>query len=69
MRIFVLPKEGVNQTFSVLERAMNILSERGFKSARPGGYINQSAVLLIDPTDAPNAVLVLTSAGLRATSD
>ena len=37
MRIFVLPKEGVNQTFSVLQRAMDILSDYGFKSARVGG--------------------------------
>jgi len=69
MRIFVLPKEGVNQTFSVLQRAMDILSDYGFKSARVGGYINESAVVLIDPTEAPKAVRLLTRAGLRATSD
>ena len=69
MRIVVLPKEGVNQTFSVLQRAMNILSDYGFKSARIGGYINESAVVLIDPAEAPRAVRLLTHAGLRETSD
>jgi hypothetical protein len=69
MRIFVLPKEGVNQTFSVLQQAINILSEYGFKSARVGGYLNESAVVLIDPTEAPKAVQQLTRAGLRVTSD
>jgi hypothetical protein len=48
---------------------MNILSDYGFKSARIGGYINESAVVLIDPAEAPRAVRLLTHAGLRATSD
>jgi hypothetical protein len=69
MRIFVLPAEGVNPTFNVLQRAFFILRTCGIKSARIGGFINQSGVMLIDPAEAPEAVQVLTRAGLRATTD
>jgi len=69
VRIFVLPPEGVNPTFNVLQRAFDILRDTGIDSARLGGFINESGVVVIDPTDAERAVRVLTRAGLRATTD
>jgi hypothetical protein len=69
VRIFVHLPDGINPTFSVLERAYDILLKTGIRSARLGGFINESGVVLIDPAEAPKAVQVLTRAGLRAVTD
>jgi hypothetical protein len=69
VRIFVHLPDGINPTFNVLERAFDILCKTGIGSARLGGFINESGVVLVDPADAPKAVEALTQAGLRALTD
>jgi hypothetical protein len=69
MRIFVKPPEDGARITNVAQEALEALRSAGIASARIGGYINESGVVLVDPPDARKAVQVLTNAGLRAVSD
>jgi hypothetical protein len=69
MRIFVNLPEGNDAAFDVVQRAFAILRKSGVYSARVGGFVNHRGVVLVDLSDKPRALLVLTRAGLQAVSD
>ena len=69
MRIFVNLPDGNNAAFDIVQRAFDILQNSGIYSARLGGLINNQGVVLVDFSDKPRALLVLTRAGLQAVAD
>jgi hypothetical protein len=69
MRIFVNQPEGNNAAFDIVQRAFDILHNSGVYSARVGGFVNDRGVVLVDLSDTPRALLVLTRAGLQAVAD
>ena len=69
MRIFVNQPEGNNGAFDTVQRAFDILRNSGIYSARVGGFVNNQGVVLVDFSDKPRALLVLTRAGLQAVAD
>jgi hypothetical protein len=68
MRIFVLPRNGDSFDRTV-RRAVEILHAANIISARPGGTINDRAVVLIDPEDILEAMATLQREGVLATAN
>jgi hypothetical protein len=66
MRIFVQPRNG-ERFDRVVRRAVEILHGEDIRSAQIGGSVNDRAIVLIDPEDAPEALATLKRAGLRVT--
>jgi hypothetical protein len=69
MRIFVNLPSGNEGAFDIVQRAFDILRHSGISSARVGGFVNNQGVVLVDFSDKPRALMVLTRAGLQAVAD
>jgi hypothetical protein len=65
MRIFVLPRNGDSFDRTV-RRAVEILHSANILSAKPGGTINDRAVVLVDPEDILEAMATLRREGMLA---
>ena len=65
MRIFLdLPGDAPIE--GVIIRACDILHINKIYSARPGGFVNDRPVVLVDDSEAAQAVIVLEKAGIKA---
>ena len=69
MRIFVNQPEENDGAYDIVQRAFDILRNSGISSVRIGGFVNGQGVVLVDLSDKPRALLVLTRAGLQAVAD
>ena len=69
MRIFVQPPEMGDSPDGLVLRACDVLREKRVYSARPGGIINGSGVVLINPLELADALAALNQAGIPASSD
>ena len=71
MRIFILPPSGdlLEPADHVVRHAISILHSARVLSAREGGTIGDRAVVLVDATEAPQALATHQGAGLRASID
>ena len=63
MRILVRPRNG-DSFDKTIRYVVEILHSADILSARPGGTINDQAVILIEPEDFANAFATLKSAGV-----
>jgi hypothetical protein len=66
VQIFVQPRNG-DSFDEAIRRATEIL--QNILSARAGRSINNRPVVLVDPADFPEALVILDRAGVRATVD
>jgi len=68
MRIFVLPYSGelFERADEVVRHAVALLHSSQIASAREGGLLNGRPVVLIDPEEVPEALVMLEQAGWRA---
>jgi hypothetical protein len=70
MRIFLqsfdLDREPTDKF--VLE-AVTVLKKANIVSARPGGFVNELPVVMVDSTDVPYAIASLRRAGIHGLAD
>jgi hypothetical protein len=65
MQIFVQPRNG-DSFDEAIRRATEILQNAEILSARASRSINNRPVVLVDPADFPEALVILDRAGVRA---
>ncbi len=69
MRIFIQPPNVDDPLDGLTLHACEVLRGSRLCSTRPGGIINGSAVVLVDPREMADALVALKSIGLQAFSD
>jgi hypothetical protein len=69
MRIFLLSPDSDSPNGDLEMRACRVLRHHMILSARPGGIINDRAVVLVAPPDAQHAVAVLKKSGIESYTD
>jgi hypothetical protein len=66
MRIVLLPPDPGAQPGDLAMRACMVLRHSLILSARPGGIVNERAVVLVAPPDVLQAVSILKRSGIEA---
>ena len=69
MRIFIQPPNVEDPLDGLTLHACEVLRGSRLFSARPGGIVNGSAVVLVNPLEMADALVALKSVGLQAFSD
>jgi len=69
MRIFLLPSDPDFPTGELEMRACRVLRHHMILSARPGGIVNERAVVLVSAPDAQQAVAILKKSGIESVAD